>query len=133
MDKKEILIKTGLKYCAVTGPMDFYQLSMSLKEIKKKLEAEKEEMKEFGGEADNIAECMEGFEKLVAKFVKEKAKVKVPYIRYFTFPDPATYGFAIGCVVGLGGNKSLTFADTEKVLELTAPDAEIINSEDIFN
>lgn len=51
MDKKEILIKTGLKYCAVTGPMDFYQLSMSLKEIKKKLEAEKEEMKEFGGEA----------------------------------------------------------------------------------
>ena len=77
MDKKEILIKTGLKYCAVTGPMDFYQLSMSLKEIKKKLEAEKEEMKEFGGEADNIAECMEGFEKLVAKFVKEKAKVKV--------------------------------------------------------
>ena len=41
MDKKEILIKTGLKYCAVTGPMDFYQLSMSLKEIKKKLEAEK--------------------------------------------------------------------------------------------
>ena len=113
--------------------MDFYQLSMSLKEIKKKLEAEKEEMKEFGGEADNIAECMEGFEKLVAKFVKEKAKVKVPYIRYFTFPDPATYGFAIGCVVGLGGNKSLTFADTEKVLELTAPDAEIINSEDILN
>ena len=31
MDKKEILIKTGLKYCAVTGPMDFYQLIMSLK------------------------------------------------------------------------------------------------------
>lgn len=105
MDKKEILTKTGLKYCAVAGPMDFYQLSMSLKEMKKKLEAEKEEMKEFGGEADNIAECMEGFEKLAAKFVKEKAKVKVPYIRYFTFPDPATYGFAIGCVVGLGEKK----------------------------
>lgn len=133
--KKAILDKAGFKFYAdLTPAIDYWNISMSQKEILIKIAKEEKELYETEKEPpENRGVALRAAEQYLKNAIKMKTKCSVAREAYFCFPDVSSFGFALGVVFGLNsGNTSIIVTETEEVIKAINPGLEIHPIMEIF-
>lgn len=106
--------KLGLKYYSEIGIIDFFELTMSSDELKKKIDPKTNEMVGCSFNMNDVDVCVEKIKEIIYSETHEKPHI----VRFFSIPNFDYNNFDIGCVAKIDNNGSTyIFANDRKFIE----------------
>lgn len=106
--------KLGLKYYSEIGIIDFFELTMSSDELKRKVDSRNNEMIGCSFDMDDVDICIEKIKEIIYSETHENPHT----VRFFSIPNFDYGSFDIGCVAKIDNNGSTyIFANDSKFIE----------------